>query len=104
MIEEKLIEDICNTLGTDSDELKYLFSEVKLLGYLSLQEIRHLAEMGIPIIGIFTNIMRISTDQAFSHIKDGEISYSDLCVILGIFGQNIMVRRQNKVIDSYIQK
>ncbi|RHV92603.1 hypothetical protein DXA95_12420 [Odoribacter sp. OF09-27XD] len=104
MIEEKLIEDICDAINTNSDELKDIFSKVKLLGYLSSQELRHLAEMGIPVIGIFTNIMRISANQALFHIKDGKISYSDLCVILGIFGQGIIERRQNKVIDSYIQK
>lgn len=104
MIEEKIIEDICGIMQTEPDELNYIFLKVKLLGYLNIQEFRHLVEMGIPIIGIFTNIMRISTDQAFSYIKDGKIPYSDLCVILGIFGQDIMARKQNKVIDSYSQK
>lgn len=104
MIEEKIIKDICETMQTEPDELNYIFSKVKLLGYLSVQEFRHLVEMGIPIIEVLTNIMRISTDQAFSYIRDGKIPYSDLCVILGIFGQDIMTRKQNKVIDSYSQK
>lgn len=104
MIQEKLIEDISECLRIDADELKYIFSKAKILGYLGLQEARHLVSIGIPLIRVFANIMRMNPNEVGNCIKDGKIPYSDLCVILGIFGQDIMTRKQNKVIDSYSQK
>ena len=97
---EKIIEDICECLHADPDKLKCIFSHVKMLGYVGTQEALHFSSIGIPLIGIFSNVRKLQPDQVFTQIKDGKISYSDLCVALEIFSQKIMTQAQNKAIDS----
>lgn len=104
MIQEKIIEDISECLHIDAHELEYIFSKAKILGYLGIQEAKHLISMGIPLISMLTNIMRMNPEEVGYCIKNGKIPFYDLCVMLGIFGQDIMARKQNKVIDSYSQK
>lgn len=93
----ELINDsasIMNLKEVDRSRLKKALENVRRNGVLGKQETRDFAICGYPILSIISNILKVDSETAVAYISKGQISYSDLCGMIGIFAQDIKLRSQ----------
>ncbi len=93
----ELINDsasILNLKEVDRSRLKTALENVRRNGVLGKQETRDFAICGYPILSIISNILKVDSETAVTYISKGQISYSDLCGMIGIFAQDIKLRSQ----------
>lgn len=93
----ELINDsasILNLKEVDRSRLKTALENVRRNRVLGKQETRDFATCGYPIISIISNILKVDSETAVAYISKGQISYSDLCGMIGIFAQDIKLRSQ----------
>lgn len=95
----KLIDSICDLMITNTEDRRAMHIAVKnceAMGFIGIHELRQLTERGLPIVTIYSTILRIPTPVGAQNIKDRQMTYSDLLCIIGIIAQDIMVRSQKK--------
>ena len=88
----ELINDsasILNLKEVDRSRLKTALENVRRNGVLGKQETRDFAICGYPILSIISNILKVDSETAVAYISKGQISYSDLCCIIGTFAQEL---------------
>lgn len=105
MITERIIENLCGILRIDKNELFATLHNVHKQGYVFPNDIRHLTELGIPVVKSLSNILNAPEQRVcelFTKITNEEtlecsslMTYEDLLIVLGIIAQNfeIMIYR-----------
>lgn len=112
MVKERIIENLCSTLRIDKMELVTTLNDVHEQGYVFPNDIRHLTELGIPVIMLLSNILNVPEQNACElFIKkvnketnecSSGITYEDLLIVLGIIAQDfdiIICRLQGSEIN-----
>lgn len=77
----------------DSNYLLHLVNEAKRSG-VTHDTIRAFACAGIPLLRIFSNVLRIEPSQAVSFVESGKFTYDDLICAISIFAQDIKREQQ----------
>lgn len=77
----------------DLDYLLHLVNEAKQ-GGVTHDTIRAFNCAGIPILRIFSNVLRITPSQAVSFVESGKFTYDDLICAISIFAQDIKREQQ----------
>ena len=93
----ELIKDsafILNLKEADRSRLIAALENVRRNGVLRKQETRDFAICGLPILSIISNILKVNSETAAAYISKGQISYSDLCGMIGIFAQDLKLKSQ----------
>ena len=104
MITEHILNELCIWLRTDKSKIEIVIDNVKKNGYLQFQDVRELANIGIPIVSVISGVLRISTQQAFELIRYDKdkpaekITYQDLIIILGIIAQDFKLRSKSDLV------
>lgn len=80
----------------DQIKLQAAIFEVKTKGILTNAEVRAFAECGFPLIRILTTVLNEDPQRVVAHIRNGEVTYSDFCSVIGIFAQDIRFRSQQR--------
>lgn len=115
MITNKIIENLCSTLQIDKRQLVTIINNVHLKKYVYPVDIRSLAELGIPVISVISNILNIPSKKACElctetinketkEVCPPDITYEDLLVVLGIIAQDFEVRKQQAILRKYENK
>lgn len=94
MITEKVIKELSFWLRIDGARVVAVIDNVKRSGRLQAQDIRELTSVGLPVIKVIAAVLREPVDKAYDAIRDGEITYQDLIMILGIIAQDWKYREQ----------
>lgn len=93
----ELINDsasILNLNDTDRSRLVTALSEVRRNGVIGKRETREFVICGFPLLSIISNILKVDPETAAAYISKGQISYSDLCGMIGIFAQDLKLKSQ----------
>ena len=86
------IDLILKPNGIDRARLRMALASVKKNGVLGKMETREFAICGFPIISIVSKYMKVDPETAVEYISKGQISYSDLCCIIGTFAQELKLQ------------
>lgn len=92
-----LIDDIGKVMRMRKDDVERFHYAVRLCeaaGCVRAQEVRQMAEIGIPVVTIAASMLKINATEAFGKFRDTEVTYQDLLCILGAFAQDLMRRSQ----------
>lgn len=92
-----LVDDIGKVMRMRKDDVERFHYAVRLCeaaGCVRAQEVRQMAEIGIPVVSIAASMLKINATEAFGKFKDTEVTYQDLLCILGAFAQDLMMRSQ----------
>lgn len=95
-----IIDHICDLMIRDVEDrenLHTVIKQCKTIGFVKNQELRQMAISGLPIVAVYSSVIRISKSEGLQKINNQEMSYSDLCCVLGIIAQDLMVRSQKKL-------
>lgn len=100
MITEHILSELAIWLRIDKARVEAVIDNVKRNGYLQAQDVRELANVGLPIVTVISGVLRISNQQTFELLiydndkRTGNITYQDLIMILGIIAQDWKFREQ----------
>lgn len=100
MITEHILSELSIWLRIDKARVEAVIDNVKRNGYLQAQDVRELANVGLPIVTVISGVLRISNQQTFELLRydndkrTGNITYQDLIMILGIIAQDWKFREQ----------
>lgn len=115
MVINKIVENLCGTLQIDKMRLVTILNNVHQKGYVYPVDVRSLAELGIPVISVISNILNIPVQKACELCTETinketkkacppDITYEDLLVVLGIIAQDFEVRKQQAILRKYENK
>lgn len=93
----ELIKDsafFLNLKEADRSRLITALEIVRRNGVLGKLETRDFAICGFPLLSIISKILKVDSETAGAYISKGQISYSDLCGMIGIFAQDLKLRSQ----------
>lgn len=93
MIEQELISDICRSLHLDDKNMQTVFINCKLFGFARIQEVCQLTSMGVPVLPILSGVLKITQIDVRNRVVNGEVSYEDMLCVLGIFAQELALKR-----------
>lgn len=115
MVINKIVENLCGTLQIDKMRLVTILNNVRQKGYVYPVDVRSLAELGIPVISVISNILNIPVQKAYelcsetankgtNEVCPPDITYEDLLIVLGIVAQDFEVRKQQAILRKYENK
>ena len=94
---DKLIDDICKIMNVNVKDKESMFLAInncKANGIITTQELLHLTSLGLPIIQVYSKILRLSVQDGYDKIKKENMSFLDLSCVIAIFAQDLMFRQQ----------
>lgn len=115
MVINKIVENLCGTLQIDKMRLVTILNNVHQKGYVYPVDVRSLAELGIPVISVISNILNIPVQKTYelcsetankgtNEVCPPDITYEDLLIVLGIVAQDFEVRKQQAILRKYENK